>query len=198
MRRVGLEDVTVTAIAQRSGLSPATVYNLFGSKNAILAGVFDLDLLAFEAMVAEAEAQDGLDRLFASIAIAARLYRADPNFYKLTMVARGGGEQKSAFQVTVGEPRLRFWQRLVRAAIDDGGLARGTDAEAVGVLLAQIATGVLTDWASDAISVDQLEVEMSFGFAAVLASFAGRAAQAKLRRRLDDCRDRIANWPRAA
>ena len=198
MRRVGMEDVTVTAIAERSGLSPATVYNLFGSKGAILSGVFDLDLLAFEGMVADAPAEDGLDRIFNAIAIAARLYRQDANFYRLTMVARGGTDQRSNFQATVREPRLRFWKRLVRGAIDDGGLARGTDADAVGVLLAQIATGVLTDWASDAISVDQLEVEMSFGFAAVLATFASRPAQARLRRQLDDWRARIANWPRAA
>jgi AcrR family transcriptional regulator len=193
-----MEDVTVAAIAERSGLSPATVYNLFGSKGAILAGVFDLDLLVFERLVADAPAEDGLDRIFCAIAIAARLYRADPNFYRLTMVARGGADLRSTFQATVREPRMRFWKRLVRGAIDNGGLAGWTDAEAVGVLLSQVAAGVLSDWASDAISVDQLEAEMSFGFAAVLASFAGRPAQTKIRRQINQWRARIASWPRAA
>jgi AcrR family transcriptional regulator len=193
-----MEDVTVTAIARRSSLSPATVYNLFGSKGAILSRVFDLDLLAFEARVAQAASADGLDRIFDAIAIASQLYRHDPSFYRLTMVARVAPGQKSGFESTVREPRMLFWRRLVREAIDDGGLAAGTDAEALSVLLVQIVAGVLIDWASDAISVDQLEAEMNFGFAAVLASFAARPSQARLRRRLKDWRRTRTVRPRAA
>src|SRR5882757_1389715 len=117
LREVDAETVTVKAIAARSGLSAATIYNLFGSKTAILSQVFDLDLRGFEALVAEAPSADSLDRIFDSITIAARLYRDDPNFYRLTMVARGGVGQGFRFDAAVREPRMRFWRRLVEAAI---------------------------------------------------------------------------------
>ena len=198
LREVDAETVTVKAIAARSGLSAATVYNLFGSKSVILSQVFDLDLSGFETLVGAAPSSDSLDRIFDSIAIAARLYRDDPNFYRRTMVARGGARQGGQFASAVREPRMRFWRRLVETAIQEGALRADTDAAVVGVLLVQIASGALMDWASDAISVDQLEAETSFGFAAVLTSFAAKSAQPRLRRRMTALERAIGEHSRAA
>lgn len=198
LREVDAETVTMKAIAARAGLSAATVYNLFGSKTVILSQVFDRDLSGFEALVDAAEASDSLGRIFASIAVAARLYRDDPNFYRLTMVARGGVGQGFRFDSAVREPRMRFWRRLVEAALRDGALRPDTDSAVVSVLLVQIASGALMDWASDAISVDQLESEMSFGFAAVLTSFATKAAETRLRRRMTALEQAIGAHLRAA
>ena len=198
LREVDMEGVSVKTIAARSGLSAATVYNLFGSKAAVLSQVFDLDLRAFEERVAQADSNDSLDRIFDAIAIAADLYRGDPNFYRLTMVARGGGRRDSGFDEAVREPRMRFWRRQVQQAIDEGWLRRDTEAAVISVLLVQIAAGALLDWASDAISVSQLEVETSFGFAAVLASFAVKPAQARLRRRMEILSQAIVARSRAA
>jgi AcrR family transcriptional regulator len=186
LREVDMEGVTVKAIAQRSGLSAATVYNLFGAKAAVLAQVFDLDLQVFEQRVAEARSADSLDRFFDAIAIAAEFYGADPNFYRQTMVARGSPPADFRFVTTaVREPRMRFWRRLVEQAIGEGVLRPETDAAALGVLLVQISAGALLDWAFDAVTVDQLELELSFGFAAALSSFASKPARARLRRRMD-------------
>jgi AcrR family transcriptional regulator len=198
LREVDVTGVTVKAIAARCGLSAATLYNLFGSKAAILSRVFDLDLHAFEESVAGTASDDSLDRIFHAIAIAADLYRGDPSFYRLTMVARGGVPRDSGFDTAVREPRMRFWRRLVQEAIDDGCLRPATDPEALSVLLVQIAAGALMDWASDAISVDQLEVEMTFGFAAVLVGFATKSAKRELRRRMETLNGAIASQSRAA
>jgi len=198
LRDVDMNDVTVKAVAARAGLSAATVYNLFGSKAAVLSQVFDLDLHAFEERVAETASANSLDRIFDAITIAADLYRADADFYRSTMVARGGVRQDARLYAAVREPRMRFWRRLVQEAVDEGDLRRETDAAVVGVLLVQIAAGALIDWASDAISVDQLEIEMSFGFAAALASFAAKPAQGQLRRRLEMWRRALVTQSRAA
>ncbi|HEX4179629.1 MAG TPA: hypothetical protein VHY32_02450, partial [Caulobacteraceae bacterium] len=130
--------------------------------------------------------------------IAAQLYREDPNFYRSTMVARGGAGQGFRFDGAVREPRMRFWRRMIEAAVREGCLRPETDAAAVGVLLVQIAGGALMDWASDAISVDQLEIETSFGFAVVLSSFAARTAQGRLKRRMADLERAIGAYARAA
>jgi AcrR family transcriptional regulator len=198
LREIDADTVTVKAIATRSGLSAATIYNLFGSKTVILSQVFDRDLSGFEALVEAAEAGDSLDRIFDSITIAARLYRDDPNFYRLTMVARGGVGQGFRFDSAVREPRMRFWRRLVEAAVAEGALRSDTDAAVVSVLLVQIASGALMDWASDAISVDQLEAETSFGFAAALTNFAVKSAETRLRRRMTALERAIGEHLRAA
>ena len=184
LRQLPMEAVTVKAIAVRAGLSAATVFNLFGSKGAILAGVFDRDLRAFEARVAAAPSADALERLFASVTIAADFYRRDPAFYRQTMVARGGPPQRGEFEIVVREPRLRYWRGLVQTAIAEGLLAADADAGRISVLLGQIANGALIDWTQDAIDVDRLEAELAFGFAACLSAFATPPAAARLRERL--------------
>jgi AcrR family transcriptional regulator len=198
LREVDMEGVSVKAIAQCSGLSPATVYNLFGTKGAVLAQVFDLDLQAFERRVAGAGSQDGLDRFFDAIAIAADLYRSDPNFYRLTMVARGGVRADPRLAAIVREPRVRFWRGLVQQAIDEGALRPDADAAALGIVLVQITAGALLDWAADVTTADQLEIETSFGFAAALASFAAKPAQIRLRRRMTMLSEAIVARSRAA
>jgi AcrR family transcriptional regulator len=198
LREVDMEGVSVKAIAERSGLSPATVYNLFGTKGAVLAQVFDLDLRAFEQRVAEAGSPDAMDRFFDAIAIAAELYRSDPSFYRLTMVARGGVRADPRLTAIVREPRVRFWRGLVQQAVDEGALRPDADAAALSIVLVQISAGALLDWTADVISVDQLEIETSFGFAAALASFASKPALIRLRRRMAMLSEAILERSRAA
>src|ERR1700709_28264 len=71
LREVGVEDTSVKSIADRAQVSRSTVFNLFAGKAAILAQVFDQDLLQFEALVESAPAADSLERIFVSIDIAA-------------------------------------------------------------------------------------------------------------------------------
>ena len=198
LRQLPMEAVTVKAIAARAGLSAATVFNLFGSKGAILAGVFDLDLRAFEARVAAAPSTDALERLFASVTIAADFYRRDPEFYRLTMVARGGPPQQGEFEAVVREPLLRYWRGLVQTAIAEGLLAADADAARISVLLGQIANGALIDWTLDAIDVDQLEAELEFGFAACFSAFATAATAPRLKERLLSAQPLVVEGTRAA
>ena len=51
-------------IADRAEVSPATVYNLFGTKGAILVKVYELDLIDFEQRVSEARSAAALERMF--------------------------------------------------------------------------------------------------------------------------------------
>jgi AcrR family transcriptional regulator len=181
LREVGVEDLSMKAVAARAGVSLSTVYNLFESKQAILARVFDQDLARFEALVGAAPAHDVLDRIFDALDIAADLYEADPAFYRAIMWRRpsGGGDLK--LQTTLREPRIRFWRTMVAAAIREGWLRPGADPAVVGALMIQISGGVLGDWIAGDISIQTLRKEIKLGFAAALAPFATRAAAPRLR-----------------
>jgi AcrR family transcriptional regulator len=185
LREVGLEDMSMKAVAARAGVSLSTVYNLFESKQAILARVFDQDLGRFEALVEAAPAHDVLERIFDALDIAANLYEADPAFYRATMGRRPSGGDLE-LQTALREPRIRFWRAMVAAAVREGWLRRGTDPAVVGTLMIQITGGVLGDWIAGDISIPVLRREIKLGFAAALLPFASQAAAPRLRAIISD------------
>ena len=54
----------------------------------------------------------------------------------------------------------------------------------LGALVVQIFSGVLSEWISGEITVDQLRMEATFGFAAALAPFATRSDAKRLREKI--------------
>jgi AcrR family transcriptional regulator len=181
LRDVGVEALSMRTVAARAGVSLSTVYNLFESKQAVLARVFDQDLARFEALVQTAPAADVLARIFEALDIAADLYEADPAFYRATMWRRPAGGGELRLEATLRQPRIRFWRTMVAAAVDEGSLKRGLDPAVAAALLIQISGGVLADWIAGDIAIPTLRREMKLGFAAALLPFASRAAAPRLR-----------------
>lgn len=185
LRELGPEELSVKMIAARAGVSVSTVYNLFESKEDVLASVFDLDLAQFERRVAAARSEDALARIFDSIDIAADLYRADPGFYRAIMWRLPGGAGDPQLNVALRAPRNRFWRGMVEQAIAGGQLKPGTDPAVLAALLIQIFGGALSSWISNEITTDQLQAEARFGFAVALSAFATPAAAGRLRADID-------------
>ena len=181
LREIGIEELSMKAVAAKAGVSLSTCYNLFESKQAILARVFDQDLEHFEALVAAAPASDQLERIFNALDVAADLYQADSAFYRATMGRRSASGALSGEEDVMRGPRILFWQTMVAGAVRDGWVRSGTDPAVVGALMIQISGGVLADWIAGEISVDILRKEMKFGFAAALLPFATRPAAIKIR-----------------
>lgn len=182
MREVGMDDLSVKMIADRAEVSPATVYNLFRTKGAVMERVYELDLRDFEALVVKAKSADALDRIFDAVAISADLHRADPGFYRSMMLLRDASDQQTAARLR--RSRVAFWSRMLRAAAEEGHLQAEAASEPMAVALTQISNGVVWDWVSNLISVDQMEREVNFALANLLASSANAAAQERLQTRL--------------
>jgi AcrR family transcriptional regulator len=181
LRESGFGAVSMLQVAERAGVSPATVYNLFETKAAILQQVFDRDLSEYERMVELAPARDALDRIFTAIDIAAALYREDPGFYR---AMAQGGRRDDNLRPAISEPRIGFWCRMVAAARAERRLVAATDERLVGVILSQIMRGVSSEWAAGAISAGRLAEEIRYGFALVLLAYAVGDAAAGLTKRL--------------
>jgi AcrR family transcriptional regulator len=180
LREVGLDDLSMKLVAARADVSLSTVYNLFESKQAVLAAVLDQDLVRFEAMVRAARSQDALARIFDALGIAARLYRDDPGFYRAILWRRPSPGPDRAFDAAMLEPRTRFWQGMVASAKSAGFLKVDADPEALGTLMSRIMFGAIADWIGGRISEERLRAEAAFGFAVALQPFATRAATARL------------------
>lgn len=182
LRESGLDAVSMTQIAERAGVSPATLYNLFQAKGAIFRQVFDLDLHQFEKLLAEERARDGLERVFAAIELAASLCRRDPEFYRA--MVRAGGSDAERLSSAISEPRTAFWQAQVAAAIAAGCLRSDTDAQLLGVALSQFMRGVFLEWAAGFISAERLAEEAAYGFSLALLAYATDLAAPALEARL--------------
>ena len=183
MREYDLADLSVKMIADRAEVSPATVYNLFGTKAAILVKVYEQDLEDFERRVADARSADALERMFDAVAIAVDLYRGDARFYRAAMSARDGGLDQHMV-AAAHRPRVEFWRAMAARAVAEGHLRADVNAERLGVLLIQVSGGAQGRWVSNLISVDELELEMSYGFAVVLLAFASRTVRPRLQAKL--------------
>ena len=183
LREVGVAGTSMTLIAKRAGVSPATPYNLFGTKTGILAAVFDQDLRSFESSIANLRSIDALDRLFKAIGIAAALYKSDPDFYRATMFLNDTrGNQ--AIYLSLYTPRIGFVQRMVQDLIAERFILPETDSAVFAVMLSQLANGVLFDWYMKRISPDRLKDETEFGFAVALNAVATKRAKRSLELRI--------------
>jgi AcrR family transcriptional regulator len=183
LREIDMAEISVKMIAERAGVVPATVYNLFGTKAAVLVKVYERDLLAFEQLVSSIRVGDALDRIFDAASVAAARYRADPRFYRATLAVRDPGADSGPI-MSAYRLRKAFWHQLVQGAVDQGLLRPRTDAERLSLVLIQIEAGTLSHWVSQLITVEEFERETSYGFAAALSSFATPNAQTRLQQRL--------------
>jgi AcrR family transcriptional regulator len=173
LREVGVEALSMKMVAARAVVSLSTVYNLFGSKQAVLAAVFDADLVDYQAMVAAAVSADALERIFTSVDVAADLYHADPEFYRAIMRRWLGNEAgERQINAALRGPRVAFWRGMIAEAQGAGHLRPDADPGVLAALIVQIFGGVLSDWIAEDITAAQLALEAKFGFAAALAPFA--------------------------
>ena len=192
LREAGFDGVSMAQIAERAGVAPGTVYNLFETKTAIVQQVFDADLADFERQLSDLAVRDALERIFAAVELAARLYRRDPAFYRAMARARRGADRA---RIAIAGPRQAFWERQVAAAIDDGGLSPGASAHLVGVALSQLMRGAFLEWAEHAISAEQLAAEVAYGFAMILLAHASKPAAAVLEARMRAAEDQLSQAP---
>jgi AcrR family transcriptional regulator len=183
LREAGVDALSVIKVAEPARVSPATVYNLFGTKGAILAQLFDQDLKAFRTVVGRARAADALDHIFKAVSIAAGLYKEDPGFYRATMHMRPNPADPGLY-AAMRAPRIEFWRGMVRKAGEEGFLKPDVNSDILGVLVTQIASGVLTEWVSGIISAEQLERETCYGFAIALMQHATPKGAKKLAPRI--------------
>src|ERR1700742_3117806 len=71
LREVAIDDLSVKMIADQAGVSPATVYNLFGTKAAVLEKGYERDLADFQQRMNKTPSKDSLERIFDCVTILA-------------------------------------------------------------------------------------------------------------------------------
>ena len=118
MQKTGDTGFSMRALADEAGVSIATPYNLFGSKQSIMFAVLDADLEQYQRRLAKLRV-DELDVFFKAVTLTTSLFSTEPAFYRAVLFAvynDGGREFRSMF----GGPRHAMWKGMVQDAVGKG------------------------------------------------------------------------------
>lgn len=178
LRQSGDAGFSMRALAEHAGVSIATPYNLFGSKQAILLAVLDADLAGFQAALGDLQG-DAIDRLFRTIALMGRFLSEEPEFYRnvFSAVSREGGPE---LRLMANGPRYRVWKRLLRQAMEAGLLAHHVDADAFAVASSQLIGANVLAWAQGELTLEEMQVRHRYGLALTLLAIATDTSRARL------------------
>src|SRR5581483_9434653 len=147
MREAGADDISVKMISDRADVSTATLYNLFGTKGAVLEKVYERDMAQFAVKLAAAKAPSALDEIFAAVRTGIDLFRTDPNFYRGLSIRNPRAEPELV--ASVQDPRQQLWIGLLERAIAERDLAADTRVELVSMAMLHLGGGAFSAWCAD-------------------------------------------------
>jgi AcrR family transcriptional regulator len=178
MQQTGDAGFSMRALADQAGVSIATPYNLFGSKQAVMFAVLDADLEYYQKRLAKVRV-DELDVFFKAVSLATTLYSTEPSFYRAVLFAvynDGGREFKSMF----GGPRHAMWKGFVQDAVKAGFLSEDVEPDAFAINLGRTFFSAILEWVSGELSLPELEAWAQYGFALSLSAMSTPASADRL------------------
>lgn len=189
MQRTGKTGFSMRALAEEAGVSIATPYNLFGSKQAVMFAVLDADLAQYQQRLEQMKS-DEIDAFFKAVSLATELYGSEPNFYRAVLFAvynDGGTEFRSMFS----GPRHAMWKQLVENAITAGQLSPEVDTTAFAVNLGNVLFSCILEWVYGQLSLPELEARGQYGFALALSGMSTPESAERLRRKVIQTQKRL-------
>jgi AcrR family transcriptional regulator len=189
MQQTGNTGFSMRALADTAGVSIATPYNLFGSKQAVMFAVLDADLEQYQERLERLRA-DEVDVFFKAVTLTRSLFATEPGFYRAVLFAAyssGGTTFRSMFD----GPRHAMWRRLVRDAIQAGVIRPEVDATNFAINFGYIFFSGILEWANEAISLDELEARVQYGIALALHGVATPDYHERLWERVETTQRRV-------
>jgi len=197
MQASGSAGFSMRALAQHAGVSIATPYNLFGSKQAIMISILEVEMQAYRSQLEELRT-DPITALFHAVTIATARYNADPGFYRALLFSvynDGGTEFRSIFS---GSSHA-IWRELVARAVAAGHLGQEVEPNAFAVMLEHLFFGCLLEWVYGKLPMQELEIRVQYGFALTMLGVANTDAAVLLRARALSAQQSLwQTWQRAA
>lgn len=171
IREKGDAGFAMTELATRAGVSPATPYNLVGSKADLLRLVVDDEFDRFTRKLDGVRHESPLRNLLDATALVVTHYESDRQFYR--------GLYRSAFSLDATEVRdlmaakgQTLWRGLVQAAIDAGEIGSGAQVAPLTDVLLRVISVTAQAWLAEGWGEDRFALEMSNSVRLVLSSVA--------------------------
>ena len=162
VRETGGAGFSMRQLAERAGVSPATPYNLLGSKGEVLRRVVLDEYDSFAARLAGLPQREPLERLLAGMDLIVVHYTAEPDFYRGLYAGMIGVETNHLREVMT-EQGQHLWGDMVRAAIDGGEIAPLVSAPDLTALLLRGVAGTVEAWLAEGWDAARFAAEMRMG-----------------------------------
>jgi len=169
IREQGDAGFSMIQLARRAGVSPATPYNLLGSKAEILRQVVREDVIRFLARLESLPAAGPLSRLLQAAELAVAHYEADRRLHQGLFRAAFGADAAPVRDVLSAEGRL-IWRDLVEMALAAGELAPFVERGPLTDVLLRVMGATAHTWLADGWSRARFELEMAMAVRLILAS----------------------------
>jgi AcrR family transcriptional regulator len=178
LRRGGADALNMRALAEAAGVSIATPYNIFGSKEAVLLAVMEADLARQQARY-DSRPRRSIGDLLAACTETIEQLTKDPEYNRalLTALAQTGN---SDLRLLVNGPRYLIWKGLLRGAQDAGELRKDFDLDALTITVCQQLSAPVMEWVLEGLDAPELAARSRLGFALVLLGAATERSRTAL------------------
>lgn len=177
---------SMAELARRAGVSPATPYNLVGTKAGVLQLVVEEEYRGFFAKLPPGRSQGALQALLDASALVVTHYEADRKFYRTLYYVIFGSHLPIVTENMLSLGRA-LWRGFVRAAIDEGELCDIVTVEPFADNLLRAISSVTLAWLAENWSHARFEQEMSLSIRLLVASVARQDLQPTLRAEIAAC-----------
>ncbi|SNS08846.1 transcriptional regulator, TetR family [Sphingomonas laterariae] len=185
------EPLAMRRLADAAGVSPATPYNLFGTKRRLFVALYEQQRAELIDRLAASDPPDAFARMFHAIHLFGAELAAEPAFFRAlfaTLYASDPDEPTPPGS----DPGAAFWRAIV-ADLHKEGLIRATvSVDAFAANFVYLIGGATLDWVEGRIDVDRWETAVAYGLALSALTVATDTARADLQTRLAVLEARIA------
>lgn len=177
------EPLAMRRLAEAAGVSPATPYNLFGTKRRLFLALYDEQRAGLIDRLAASRQPDAFARMFYAVHLFGAELAAEPAFFRALFATiyasdpEGEGPRDH-------DPGAEFWRAMV-ADLKAEGLIRATvSAPAFAANFLYLIGGATLDWVEGRLAVDRWELAVSYGLALASLPVATARSRAGLAARL--------------
>ncbi len=176
---VGYHATTMRGLAERAGVVPGTLYNLYGSKDELVLTAVE-DLLIEIGTRAMAESEPGLPRILKMTEITAATIEQNPEYAEAMARALFGSEKDDPLTEVLYARSLPATLDSLKTAQEQGDMRDDVDLEVLARHMVAQGWGIVMAWIMGLIDLSDLSREYVRSFAMTLMTGATETARARL------------------
>lgn len=191
IRTSGGTDFSMLALAEEAGVSPATPYNLFGSKVGVLWALLNYSLdRVLDQLSLLREPSDPFERVVQAAALGAEVFTAESDFYRpLYRFLLGCGDPVHRPQFM--DRALAYWMNATELLNQRGYLQAPIDQVEMSREMEIHFLGVLDMWVQQELDDDEFQAQIVYGSALMLLAVADEPGRARLMKHLQKAKRKL-------
>lgn len=192
LAEIGYARTTIRSLADKAGVAPGTLYNLYNSKDELILAAVQ-ELLSSLGETVREQSTRGLDRLITKQAVNGATVRENPEYAEAMTRALIGTQRNDKLRNLLYTSTIEHDERHLQIAIEQGHLRPGTDVQLLARHLQAQSWGITVAWVMDTVALDNIAEETIRSVTLTLLAVATAEGEACLRELAE--RFGLPEWP---